>query len=111
MHHTSAMHTSTRASIRLEFSSNAPLSRMFYSLDSEGVTEVAGNTTITGLSLGSHDLTVYGTNDAGNAGVSQTVSFTIKEAAPVSLVVLAAVSIAFVVAGAGLLVYFKKCKH
>ena len=43
--------------------------------------------------------------------VSQTVSFTIEEAEPVSLVVLAAVSIAFVVAAAALLVYFKKRKR
>jgi hypothetical protein len=100
------------ASIPLEFSSNEPLSRMFYSLDDEGVTEVSGNTTITELSLGSHNLTVYATNEAGNAGVSQTVCFAIEEAEPVSPVVLvAAVSIVVVVAAAGLLVYFKKSRH
>jgi N-acetylneuraminic acid mutarotase len=100
------------ASIPLEFSSNEPLSRMFYSLDNEGVTEVSGNTTITELSLGPHNLTVYATNEAGNAGVSQTVCFAIEEAEPLSPVVLvAAVSIAVVVSAAGLLVYFKKSRH
>jgi hypothetical protein len=62
--------------------------------------------------LGSHNLTVYATNEAGNAGVSQTVCFAIEEAEPVSPVVLvAAVSIVVVVAAAGLLVYFKKSRH
>jgi hypothetical protein len=85
---------------------------MFYRLDNEGVTEVVGNTTLTGLSLGSHNLTVYATNEAGNTGVSQTTCFTIEEADPVaSVVLIAGVSIAVIVAGAGLLVYFRKRKR
>jgi len=99
------------ASIPLEFSSNEPLSRMFYSLDDAGVTEVSGNTTLTGLSLGPHNLTIYATNEAGNAGISQTICFAIEEAEPVSPVALAAVSITVVVAAAGALVYFTKRKH
>jgi hypothetical protein len=100
------------ASVPLEFSSNDPLSWMLYRLDNEGVTEVVGNTTITGLSLGSHNLTVYATSEAGNTGASQTIYFTIKEADPVaSVVLIAGVSIAVIVAVAGLLVYFKKRKH
>ena len=101
------------ASIPLEFSSNEPLSWMCYRLDNEGITEIVGNTTITGLSLGSHNLTVYATNEADNTGASQMIRFTIEETEPVvsPVVLVAAVSIAVIVAGAGLLVYFKKRKR
>jgi N-acetylneuraminic acid mutarotase len=101
------------ASIPLEFSSNEPLSWMCYRLDNEGVIEIVGNTTLTGLSLGSHNLTVYAKNEAGNSGASQLIYFTIEETEPIvsPVVLVAAVSIAVIVAGAGLLVYFKKRKR
>lgn len=101
------------ASIPLEFSSNEPLSWMCYRLDNEGVTVIVGNTTLIGLSLGSHNLTVYATNEADNTGASQTICFTIEEAESVvsTVVLVAAVSIGVIVAGAGLLIYFKKRKH
>ena len=100
------------ASIPLEFSSKEPLSWMCYRLDREGITEIIGNTTITGLSLGSHNLTVYAKNNAGNALASQPVYFTIQETEPIysTIVLAAAVSIAVAIAGAGLLFYFKKSR-
>ena len=88
---------------------------MRYKLDNETVAEISGNTTITGLSLGSHSLTVYATDDAGNTGASQTIHFTIAEEPepePFPTVPVVAASIATVVlVGAGLLVYFKKRKR
>ena len=98
------------SSVPLEVSSNEQLSWMCYRLDNYGVTEIAGNTTLTGLSLGSHNLTVYAKNEAGNTGASQTTFFSIEEAEPVvsTVVLVAAVSIGIIVAGTGLLVYFKK---
>jgi len=100
------------ASVPLEFSSNEPLSWMCYRLDNEDIAEIGGNTTITGLSLGSHNLTVYATDEANNTGASQLIHFTIEETALMaSPLVLAAVSIAVIVAGAGVLVYFKKRKR
>ncbi len=67
------------SNIPLEFSSKEPLSWMGYRLDNGGIIEVAGNTTITSLSLGSHNLTLYATDKAGNTVVSQTIYFTIQE--------------------------------
>jgi N-acetylneuraminic acid mutarotase len=98
------------ANVPLEFSSDEPLSWMYYRLDDKGVTEFVGNTTLTGLSLGSHYLTVYATNEVGNTMVSQTICFTIEvtELVVSPVVLIAAVSIAVIVAGAGLLIYFKK---
>lgn len=97
-------------SIPLEFSVNEPVSWMRYELDNENFTEISGNTTITGLSLGSHNLTVYATDDAGNTGVCQTIHFKVaEEPFPTILVIVTIVSVAVI--GLGLFVYFKKRKH
>jgi len=100
-------------SVPLEFSSDESLAWMCYRLDDEDISEIVGNTTITELSMGFHSLTVYAKNQAGNTWVSKTGCFTIAEpelaVPPVELV--AAVSIVVILAGAGMLVYFKKRKR
>lgn len=106
-------HTSN---ILLEFSSNETLSYIRYSLDNEAITEIPGNTTLTGLSLGSHNLTVYALDESENTVASQVSYFTVQEAKPETsnLTLIAVVSITIIVAiivGAGLLYYFKKYKH
>lgn len=103
------------ASITLEFSLNEPLSRMGFRLD-RGFVEIAGNTTITVLSLGQHNLTVYATDLFGNTGASETVHFSIseepkEESFPTNLVIGSAIAVVAVVAGLGLLVYHKKRKR
>jgi len=77
-----------------------------------GSTTLSGNTTLTGLSNGTHTITVYVFTKRGQAS-SQTVHFTVSpetqvqpESFPTILVVVAVVSAA--VASAGLLVYFRK---
>ncbi len=104
--------TYATSSIPLEFSSSESLSWMGYRLDNGGIIEVAGNTTISGLSLGSHNLTVYTKNSIGNTAASEMIYFTIQEAEVATyLVLVAAVCVTVIIAGAGLLVYFKKWKH
>ena len=101
------------SSITLEFSTNESVSWMGYKLDNNTVVEVTGDTTVSGLSLGSHTLTIYATDTAGNTGVSETVYFTITEPEPefFPIVPVAAASVATIaVAGVGLLVYFVKFK-
>jgi N-acetylneuraminic acid mutarotase len=99
-----------KTSIPLEFSVNEPVSWMRYNLDNENITEISGNTTITGLSFGSHNLTVYATDDAGNTGVCQTIHFKVaEEPFPTTLIIAAVVTVAVI--GIGLLVYFKKRKR
>jgi hypothetical protein len=100
------------AEVPLNFTVNEKVSRMEYSLDSQPNVQITGNTTLTGLSNGAHNLTVYARDVAGNTGVSEIIYFSVDvpEPFPVALVAVASVAIV-VVAGVGLLVYFKKRKH
>jgi parallel beta-helix repeat protein len=81
-----------------------------YSLDGNQNVTITGNTTLTGLSSGVHNVTVYANDTYGNMGTSETVTFTIPE--PFPIVPVATVSVAAAAAtAAGLLVYFKKRKR
>jgi N-acetylneuraminic acid mutarotase len=95
--------------IQLKIIVNEPDLWMRYNLDNGNITEIAGNTTITGLSLGLHNLTVYSTDAAGNTCTSQTIHFKVEEF-PTTLVIASVVIIAAVV-GIVLMLYFKKRKH
>jgi len=53
-----------------------------YSLDDQANVAITGNTTLTGLSDGTHNLTVYATNIFGNIGSSVRVHFTIDTTLP-----------------------------
>jgi N-acetylneuraminic acid mutarotase len=83
---------------------------MRYKLDGKTVVEIGGNTTITGLSYGSHNLTVYATDAAGNTRVSETIYFTISEEPEIEFfpTVTAASIAAVAIVGVSLLVHFKK---
>jgi hypothetical protein len=89
-----------------------------YSLDGEANVTVAGNTTLSGLAAGLHNLTVYVIDVYGITGASETINFTIEpeekqqdtESFPVVPVAAASVA-SVVIIGVGLLVYFKKRKH
>jgi hypothetical protein len=97
------------SSVSLVFTVDKPVNWTGYSLDGKENITVTGNTTLTGLSNGSHNVTVYA-KDLVDAEASDTVWFNVAELFPV--VPVAAVSVAVVaVVGAGLLIYFKKRKH
>jgi len=95
-------------SIRLEFSVNERVSWIGYKLDNETIVEITGDTTVSGLSFGSHTLIIYATDTSGNNGASETVFFSVAEF-PVVLLTAGVTVVAVV--GAGLLVYFKKRKR
>ena len=100
------------AEVPLNFTVNEKVSRMEYSLDSQPNVQITGNTTLTGLSNGAHNLTVYARDVAGNTGVSETIYFNVDVPAPFPVAPVAVASGAAVVfIGVGLLVYFKKRKH
>jgi parallel beta-helix repeat protein len=80
-----------------------------YSLDGKENVTVVGNVTLSGLSSGLHNVTVYMEDLLGRTGASDTVWFNVAEPFPVVPVVVASVIVAVVVVG--LLVYFKKRKH
>ena len=96
----------------LNFTVDETGSSMRYILDGENF-EVSENITLTGLSYGAHNLTVYATDAADNTGSSETVNFTVtKEPEPFPVVPIVAASAATVaIVGAGLLAYLKKRRH
>jgi hypothetical protein len=97
-------------SIPLVFSTKQAVSWIGYSLDGKDNVTITGNTTLTGLSNGKHNVTVYANDTYGNMGVPETVTFTISQPFPTASVAAASgASIALIVLS--LLVYFKKRKH
>jgi hypothetical protein len=92
----------------LNFTVNKPTQWMGYSLDGEVNVTVTGNTTLTGLAIGAHNVTVYATDVYGVGGVSKTVNFTVTEPFPAVLVVgVCAVAVAGVSA---CFLYYRKRK-
>jgi len=84
-----------------------------YSLDGQANVTITGNTNLTALANGSHNLTLYVDDSLGNTRPSETINFTVAVYAPETFptVPVAAASVTVVaVIGAGLLVYFKKLK-
>jgi len=91
-----------------------------YSLDAQNNVTITGNTPLSELSYGSHNLTVYAQDSFDNTGASETIYFSIpKETEPqqpepqqsepfTTWIVVATVIIAAV--GAPLLIYFRKIR-
>jgi len=90
------------------------VSQIAYSLDGQENVTVAGNTTLTGLSPGEYNVTVYAQDTVGNVGASETIYFNIAEkpepeSFPTTLVIALVATVVFV--GVGILLYFKKRKR
>jgi hypothetical protein len=104
--------TYSQNALSLNFTTDEATLWMGYCLDGETNVTVAGNTTLAGLSDGSHSITVYVKDKAGNVGKSEKVFFTVDTQEPFPTTAVATASGASVaVAGLGLLVYFKKRRH
>jgi hypothetical protein len=98
--------------VPLDFTVNEQVSQITYNLDGKGNVAVVGNTTLTGLSVGVHNVTVYAWDTAGNVGFSETIVFTVAEPEYFPAAPIAAASVVTVaVVGVSLLVYFRKRKH
>jgi hypothetical protein len=98
--------------ITLSFNVNENTSWAAYNLDNQGNTTIQGNTTLTGLSDGSHSIVVYANDTLGNMGKSDTVFFTVNIPTAENFIPAIVLSGMIVIAVAvGLLVYFKKRKH
>jgi len=59
----------------LNFSINKPTTWTGYSLDDGENITITGNTTLTGLTIGPHNITVYAKDKAGYIGASETFKF------------------------------------
>jgi hypothetical protein len=66
----------------LNFTVNEPSSQVTYSLDGQKNVAIAGNTTLTNLPYGEHNITVYATDEAGNTGAFETIYFSADAPTP-----------------------------
>jgi hypothetical protein len=95
--------------VPLDFITNEAVSSVSYVLDGQSNVTVAGNTTLTGLSNGEHNVTVYARDEAGNVGASKTVVFSVTELEPFPWLLVAAVSVAVAaVVAVAAMIYQKK---
>jgi hypothetical protein len=94
------------SNVPLNFTADSSVSQIAYSLDGQKNVTIAGNTTLTGLSNGLHNITVYVNDTFGSTGKSETINFTVAVPFPITLIIASIVSVAVI--GVGLLVYFKK---
>lgn len=99
------------SNVELNVIVNEPVSQVIYGLDGQNNVAVTGNTTLTDLSEGEHDVTVCAIDSAGNKGNSETVPFSVEvpEPFPTTPAIASITSVAVI--GLGLLVYFRKRNH
>ena len=105
--------TSGNSTIPLIFRLDKRVSSECYSLDGQQNVTITGNTTLTGLSNGLHNITVYANDTYGNTGASQTAFFNVvkPESFP-TVTAIAIISVAAIVSiSVGLLVYYRKHSH
>lgn len=95
--------------IPLNFTINEPTSKIEYSLDGQETVTIAGNTTLTGLSNGKHNVTIYATDKDGHIGMSETVHFSVEVPFPTTLIIAPVASAALITIG--MIIYFKKRNH
>jgi parallel beta-helix repeat protein len=107
-------------SVTLQFTVDEETSWMGYSLDGQNTVTTTENTiTLSGLSNGVHNMTVYANDTAGNTGTSETFTFTMAkeietepEPNPTSWTVIATAVVAVAIVGTALtLIYTKTRKN
>jgi hypothetical protein len=99
------------SSVPLNFTVDYPVTEISYYLDGQEATPISGNTTLTDLANGQHNVIVYATSKYGYSGVSETLFFNVnaQEFPVVPFVTLSAIVVASAFGGAT--VYFKKRKR
>jgi hypothetical protein len=95
------------AELLLNFTLNETVSWIGYSLDGQETVTITGNTTLTGLSYGSHTITVYAIDSAGNTGSSETIHFSVPEPFPTMWIATAIIAI-IATGGLAFLFHFKR---
>jgi hypothetical protein len=64
-------------SLNLNFTTDQPTSWMAYSIDEQANMTINGNASLTELTSGQHNITIYANSTFGSIGKSETVNFTI----------------------------------
>ena len=106
-----------QSNISLNFVVNETVSSMNYVLDNSKAVQIQGNTTLSNLSFGAHNITIYATDTAGNTGASYTVNFIVADSTsthgslllPLILGTIAILTVTIVCVG--LIYYLKKRKR
>lgn len=98
------------ADLPLNFTLDEPCSKVSYVLDGYENVTVTGNSSLSGLPVGEHNITIYVWDNSGNVGASKTVTFKVEEPFPTTLVIgVSSASVGIITVG--LLLYFKKRRH
>lgn len=74
--------TYTKSELLLDFTLNETAPWVGYSLDGQKNVTITGSTKLTNLSYGSHTITIYAKDAAGNIGNSETSNFSVQEPLP-----------------------------
>ena len=93
--------------ITLNFTVNE-FANISYCLNSGENVTITGNMTLTGLSNGDYNLTIYAKDEAGNMGASETLYFNVEVPEPVPPTLIIASVAIVVIVGLGIFAYFKK---
>ena len=106
----------SKSDVELDLAADEAVSHILYCLDGNQNQTTTANATLTGLANGTHNVTLYVADLAGNMGVSETISFAVTKPEsflffPISTVAAVSVTLAVIVVVAGILVYFKKHKR
>jgi len=105
--------TCLTSDVPLNFAVNEPVAEISYSLDGKDNVTIAGNTTLTGLSVGVHNVKVFVWDPAGNVGASEIATFSLAEPEPKpfpTTPALIIVVVGVVLAGAGFLLIRKRVR-
>jgi hypothetical protein len=114
--------TYNATTLPLEFAVSEPAASLSYSLDGGALVSIAGNTSLSGLSEGTHTVVVEAEDSAGSVGESSLVTFTVETQGsgqpggsqpapfPTALVAIAIIASAAAVSF-GLLAYFLRRKR
>jgi hypothetical protein len=101
--------TFNTSNVTLDFAVDNSAFLFKYSLDGGENVTVSGNTTLTELAYGHHNITVYARDRLGNIGASETIYFNVEKP-PTALIVFVVIIVAVISAGSGLLIYHIKRK-
>jgi len=106
--------TYTNGSVSLSFAIDEAVSWIGYSLNGQSNVTISGNTTLSELSDGSHNLRVYAEDFAGNIGASDTVYFSVETAEswqlPLEWLITIIIIVAFI-AGTTWFILYKRRRH
>lgn len=97
----------SQSDVILDLAINEQVSTISYSLDGQANITIAGNSTLTDLSNGYHNITAYATDEVGNVGASDTIYFSVDKPSFLSINIVPIVLIIFLVLAVAAPVIFR----